>query len=65
MSENEFTPTAEQVSAAFEYAGLAVPAVRIAANHETYSSTLGLIRKASVPGLGETVPAAAFKAHWD
>lgn len=64
MSETEFTPSQAQVSAAFEYAGLTVPAERVAANYETYSSTLALIRKASAPGLGETVPAVGFKAHW-
>lgn len=65
MANNDFSPSQEQVSAAFEFAGVAVPADRVAANYETYSSTLALIRKASAPGLGETVPAVGFKAHWD
>jgi hypothetical protein len=58
-------PSEAQVSAAFEYAGLTISSDRLAANYETYSSTLALIRKASTPGLGETVPAVGFKASWD
>jgi hypothetical protein len=50
------------VSSAFSYAGLTIPPDRLEANYETYSATLALIRKASPPGLGETVPAVAFKA---
>ena len=65
MSDNIFNPTAADLAAAFRHAGLPVPAERIAANHETYASTLVLIRQASAPGLGETVPAIGFKAHWD
>ncbi|MET0454225.1 MAG: hypothetical protein ABW137_20520 [Mycobacterium sp.] len=65
MSDNEFTPSAAEIAAAFAFAGLTVPADRLAANYETYSSTLALIRKASTPGLGETVPAVGFKAYWD
>lgn len=42
-----------------------MPAERLAENHTTYAETLALIRKASTPGLGETVPALGFKAHWD
>ncbi|MDV3125483.1 hypothetical protein M1247_11215 [Mycobacterium sp. 21AC1] len=64
MSDNEFIQSEAQVAAAMEYAGLAVPADRLTANYETYASTLALIRKASAPGLGETVPAVGFKAHW-
>jgi hypothetical protein len=65
MSAIEFTLSEAQVAAAFEYAGLTIPSDRLAANYEIYSSTLALIRKASTPGLGEVVPAAAFKAYWD
>jgi hypothetical protein len=65
MSNSEFVPSEAEVAAAFEYAGLTISADRLAANYETYSSTLALIRKASTPGLGETVPAVAFKAYWD
>ena len=52
------------MGAAFEYAGLSVSSDRLAASYETYSSTLALIRKASAPGLSETVPAVGFKANW-
>lgn len=62
---SDFMPSQEQISAAFEFAGLSVPAERLAENHTTYAETLALIRKASTPGLGETVPALGFKAHWD
>jgi hypothetical protein len=65
MSDSEFVPSEAQVAAAFEYAGLTVSSDRLAANYESYSSTLALIRKASPPGLGETVPATGFKASWD
>jgi hypothetical protein len=65
MSDSESVPSEAQVAAAFEYAGLTIASDRLAANYETYSSTLALIRKASTPGLGETVPAVAFKASWD
>jgi hypothetical protein len=65
MSDDEFTPSLDDVAAVFAYAGLTVPAKRLADNDETYASTLALIRKASTPGLGETVPAVGFKASWD
>jgi hypothetical protein len=65
MSDFELMPSEAQVAAAFEYAGLTISPERLAVNYETYSSTLALIRKASTPGLGETVPAVAFKASWD
>ena len=65
MSDSEFVPSEAQVAAAFSYAGLTISPERLAANHEIYSSTLALIRKASTPGLGETVPAVGFKASWD
>ena len=65
MSDSEFVPSETQVAAAFEYAGLTISSDRLAANYESYSSTLALIRKASTPGLGETVPAVGFKASWD
>jgi hypothetical protein len=65
MSDFELMPSEAQVAAAFEYAGLTIASDRLAANYETYSSTLALIRRASTPGLGETVPAVAFKASWD
>ncbi|AQA02091.1 hypothetical protein BVC93_06220 [Mycobacterium sp. MS1601] len=65
MSDNEFTPSLDDVAAVFAYAELPVAAERLAENHETYTSTLALIRKASTPGLGETVPAVGFKASWD
>jgi hypothetical protein len=64
MSDSEFVPSKAQVSSAFSYAGLTIPADRLEANYETYAATLALIRKASPPGLGETVPAVAFKASW-
>jgi hypothetical protein len=65
MSDSDFVPSEAQVAAAFEYAGLTISSDRLAANYEIYSSTLALIQKASTPGLGETVPAVAFKASWD
>jgi hypothetical protein len=65
MSDSEFVPSEAHVSAAFEYAGLDISSDRLAANYETYASPLALIREASMPGLGETVPAVAFKASWD
>ncbi|HXO54300.1 MAG TPA: hypothetical protein VN888_25490 [Mycobacterium sp.] len=65
MSDSEFVPSEAQVAAAFEYAGLTISSDRLAVNYESYSSTLALIRKASTPGLGETVPAVGFKASWD
>jgi hypothetical protein len=65
MSDNETPPSAADVAAVFEYAELAVPPDRLAANAELYSSTLALVRRASVAGLGETVPAVGFKAAWD
>ena len=65
MSDSEFVPREAQVAAAFEYAGVTISSDRRAANYEIYSSTLALIRKASTPGLGETVPAVGFKASWD
>ena len=65
MSDTEFVPSEAQVAAAFTYAGLTISPERLAVNYEIYSSTLALIRKASTPGLGETVPAAGFKASWD
>ena len=61
----DFMPSQEQISAAFEFAGLPVPAERLTEHYSTYADTLALIRKASAPGLGETVPAVGFKAHWD
>jgi hypothetical protein len=64
MSDSEFVPSEAQVAAVFSYAGLTIPPDRLEANHETYAATLALIRKASPPGLGETVPAVAFKASW-
>jgi len=54
-----------QLAAAFEHAGLTISSERLAAKQEIYSSTLALIRTASTPGLGETVPATAFNASWD
>jgi hypothetical protein len=65
MSDPEIVPSEALVSAVFDYAGLAIPPDRLAANYEVYASTLALIRKASTPGLGETAPAVAFKASWD
>jgi hypothetical protein len=65
MPDSEFVPSEAQVAAAFEYAGVTISSDRRAANYEIYSSTLALIRKASTPGLGETVPAVGFKASWD
>ena len=65
MPDNESTVTEAELATVLEFAGLAVSPARLAANHEVYASTLALIRQASVAGLGETVPATAFKAHWD
>jgi hypothetical protein len=65
LSDKEFLPSEAQVSAEFDYAGLTISPERLAANYEVYSSTLALIRQASVTGLGETVPAVGFKASWD
>ena len=64
MSDNDSVPSPAEVAAAFEFAGLTVSPDRLEANYETYSSTLALIRQASTPGLGETVPATGFKASW-
>ena len=64
MSDNDSVPSPAEVAAAFDFAGLTVSADRLEANYETYSSTLALIRQASTPGLGETVPATGFKASW-
>lgn len=55
---SDFMPSQEQISAAFEFAGLPVPAERLAENHTTYAETLALIRKASTPGLGRP------SRHW-
>jgi hypothetical protein len=65
MSDNEFTPSETDIAAVFGYAGVTVSPERLAENYDTYSSTLALIRTASTPGLGETVPAVGFKAGWD
>ena len=65
MPDFEFVPSEAQMAAAFEYAGLTISSDRLAAIYEFASSTLALIRKASMPGLGETVPAVGFKASWD
>ena len=64
MSDKDSAPSKAQVAAAFDFAGISVSAQRLDANYETYSSTLALIRQASTPGLGETVPAVGFKASW-
>jgi hypothetical protein len=65
LSDNDSVPSEALVSAVFDYAGLTISSDRLAANYEVYASTLALIRQASAPGLGETVPAVAFKASWD
>ncbi|CAN5711116.1 hypothetical protein BH09ACT7_BH09ACT7_29610 [soil metagenome] len=64
MSDNDSVPSEAELATVFDFAGLAIPAQRLAANAEAYSSTLALIRKASAPNLGETVPAVGFKASW-
>jgi hypothetical protein len=64
MSDSDFVPTEAAVAAVFDYAGLTIAPDRLAENYEVYSSTLALIRQASVEGLGETVPAVGFKAAW-
>jgi hypothetical protein len=64
VSEEETVPTAAAVAAAFALAGLTVAPERLAANYETHSSTLALIRRVSVRGLGETAPAFGFTASW-
>lgn len=65
MPTDDFTPSLDEVGAVLAYVELPVPAERLAENHEAYVSPLGLIRKASTPGLGETRPAVGFKASWD
>jgi hypothetical protein len=65
MSDNEFVASEAEIATVFAFAGLTVPADRLAANYEVYSSTLALIREVSAPGLGEIVPAVAFTASWD
>jgi hypothetical protein len=65
LSDNDSVTSEALVSAVFDYAGLTISPDRLAANYEVYSSTLALIRQASVMGLGETVPAVGFKASWD
>ncbi|WP_072802438.1 hypothetical protein [Rhodococcoides yunnanense] len=60
-----FLPSKQQLATVFEYAGLTVSAERLESEFDTYSSTLALIRKASITGIGETVPAAAFNASWE
>jgi hypothetical protein len=65
MPDSEFLPSEAQVAAAFEFAGLTISSDRLTVNYESYSSALALIRKASTPGLGETVPAVGFTASWD
>lgn len=64
MSDSDI-PSKEAIAAVFDFAGVTVPAERLTEHYETYASTLALIRKASTPGLGETVPAVGFKASWD
>jgi hypothetical protein len=64
MSDTDFVPTEAAVAAAFEFAELTVPQERLAEHYALYSSTLALIRQASVAGLGETVPAVGFNARW-
>ncbi|MGE2737515.1 hypothetical protein [Mycolicibacterium vaccae] len=64
MSHKNPEPSAEEIAAVFEYAGLTMPPERLAEHLETYASTLALIRRASVDGLGETVPAVGFNAGW-
>lgn len=61
----DHAPTQDDVAAVFAFAGLTVTPERLAEHYETYSTTLALIRQASPPGLGETVPAVAFAANWD
>jgi len=65
LSDNDSVTSEALVSAVFDHAGLTIPPDRLAANYEVYSSTLALIRQASVTGLGEAVPAVGFKASWD
>jgi hypothetical protein len=64
MPDNNSVPSIAEVAALFEYAGVNVTAERLEEKCDTYASTLALIRKASVPSLGETVPAVGFKASW-
>lgn len=64
MSKEDSVPSEADVAAVLAFAGVTVPPDRLAENYETYSSTLALIRQASVAGLGETVPAVGFKASW-
>lgn len=64
MTQN-FEPSKQQLATVFEYAGLSVSGERLDSEFQTYSATLALIRKASITGIGETVPAAAFNASWE
>jgi hypothetical protein len=65
MPESPSAASEAELAVVLEFAGLSVSPDRLAVHHDAYTSTLALIRLASVAGLGETVPATAFKAHWD
>ena len=56
--------TNNQLASCFVIAGVDISPERLAANAEVYRSTLTLIRRASVAGLGETPPAISFNASW-
>lgn len=64
-TDDDFTPSLDEVGVVFAYAELPILAERLTENHETYAATLELIRKASTPGLGETRPANGFNASWN
>lgn len=56
--------TNDQLAAAFAIAGMDIAPERLAAHADVYRSTLTLIRRSSVSGLGETPPAISFNASW-
>ncbi|WP_279098328.1 hypothetical protein [Gordonia bronchialis] len=56
--------TTEQLGGLFAVTGLVVDDEALRTNAEIYLTTLALIRRASVAGLGETPPAIGFNAAW-
>jgi hypothetical protein len=64
MSDSDSAASEAGLAAVFAHAGVDIPPERLAENYELFASTLALIRQASPPGLGETVPAVGFKASW-
>lgn len=64
MSDSDSAAAEAGLAAVFAHTGIDIPPERLAENYEFYASSLALIRQASPPGLGETVPAVGFKASW-